>query len=110
MRDTNESAQMQIALAAQPELRLVSATIARIGDLTQKAAVRFGLFVGDDGQATLGAPVDIGRHGLRRLAIDANDPAAQRIAALIDRDDAVAVLGRPCAERSATVRAARQSR
>ena len=110
LRDTNETAQMQIPIAVQPKLRLIAASIARIGDLPQEGAVAAGLLVGDDGQAALRPSVDVGRHRLRRLPVDADDAAAQRFAALVDRDDAMAVRGRPRPDRSAADGVVRETR
>jgi hypothetical protein len=86
---------------AKSERRLPRAAVAWIGDLTHPAAVRFQLLVRDDGQPAPRTTVHILRHWLRGLAVDADDPSAECIAAWRDRDDATAIRRRPGAERAA---------
>ena len=63
-------------------------------------AVLSGPPVRDDRQPALRMPIDICRHWLRRLAINAYDPTAERVAALRDRDDAMATCRQPGACRA----------
>jgi hypothetical protein len=44
---------MQVAACIHPELWPVRASVPRISDLAPPSAIRFGLFVYDDGQAAL---------------------------------------------------------
>src|SRR5579859_7768701 len=96
-RNPDKAPQIQIAALIQPELRLIRVAVARVSDLANPGAISTWLFVRDDGQSTLRAPVHIGRHRLRRRSIDAHDPPAECIAALRDCDDPVPIFGRPCA-------------
>ena len=52
-RNANEAPQVQIATLIQPELRLIFAAIAKIGDRTQPDAARLRPLVRDDGQSAL---------------------------------------------------------
>jgi hypothetical protein len=93
--NSDKPAQAQVPVLTHPKLRLIPASIPRISNLAQPSTVGFGPFVGDYGQPALWVPVYIEGHWLGLRAVDADNAATERSAALCDLDDAVAILGQP---------------
>jgi hypothetical protein len=98
LRNTNEIAQVRLAAFVHPEYRLISAAVARIGDATPPRAVYFRLLVRNDGQAALRTSPNIGWHWVAGRALDPYDPTAERVAALRDLDDTMAIRAGPGAD------------
>lgn len=96
----DESAEPQIAIRVEPKFRPVCIAITWISDVAKPGTVCLWPFIRNDGQAALRTPIHVGRHRFGWFAIDANDAAAQCVAALGDGDDTVSVRCGPGAKRA----------